>query len=232
MYNMLLGNVQPLGQMEKRGTSGGECYGGYSSTTGTGSGPAYTNSCIHSGATEHSGGDTVWYNYVVASAGTITGTDNTVIATESICPKSWTLPSKTQIDNQRDITSFSPVLGGGYVNGTLVIESTNGYWWASTTYDGALRYLLGYGGTSLYTYSVGHRRSGLYIRCVSEEKDVSDLTYMQDMIRNLYLSAQSASHNQHILLTTYTLCAKISIGGNHLGSCLWFVVTAVLQEQQ
>ncbi len=29
--------------------------------------------------------------------------------------------------------------------------------------------------------NVYSRSSGIYIRCVSEEKDVSDLTYMQDM---------------------------------------------------
>ncbi|MBR3252659.1 hypothetical protein IKF84_01130, partial [Candidatus Saccharibacteria bacterium] len=48
--------------LEKRGTSGGECYGTYNSTSGTGSGAGYVNNCIHSGSTEHSGGDTVWYN--------------------------------------------------------------------------------------------------------------------------------------------------------------------------
>ena len=131
---------------------------------------------------------------MVASAGTIKNssssdtTGTTVIATESVCPKGWTLPAKTQIDSLSGgssstayVGSFSPVLGGHYINGTLHDESTRGFWWGSTAYDGALRYLLGYNGSSLYTSNYGYRYRGFYVRCVSEEKDVSDLTYMQDM---------------------------------------------------
>ena len=86
-------------------------------------------------------------------------------AAESICPKGWTLPSKTQIDSQRNITSFSPVLGGHYRNGTLYYEGTHGFWWGSTAYSGALRYYLGYNGSSLYTGNY-FRRDGFYVRCV------------------------------------------------------------------
>ena len=101
-------------------------------------------------------------------------------ATESVCPKGWTLPSKTQIDGQRNVANFSPVLGGNYYNGTLYNEGTRGLWWGSTAYNGALRYYLGYYGSSLYTNSV-IRHDGYYVRCVSEEKTVTDLTYLQDM---------------------------------------------------
>ncbi|MBQ3440779.1 hypothetical protein IJG27_00490, partial [Candidatus Saccharibacteria bacterium] len=101
-------------------------------------------------------------------------------ATESLCPKGWTLPTTKQIDNNRDLTSFSPILGGGYVNGTLYDEATYGYWWGSTAYNGARRYYLGYNGSSLYTRNY-YRHVGVYVRCVSEEKTVTDLTYLQDM---------------------------------------------------
>ncbi|MBR3252471.1 hypothetical protein IKF84_00110 [Candidatus Saccharibacteria bacterium] len=47
-------------------------------------------------------------------------------------------------------------------------------------YNGVYRYDLRYNGSSLYTSSF-RRDYGRYVRCVSEEKDVSDLTYMQDM---------------------------------------------------
>ncbi|MBR3252764.1 hypothetical protein IKF84_01700 [Candidatus Saccharibacteria bacterium] len=87
------------------------------------------------------------------------------------------------------VNSFSPVLGGYYSNGTLVVESTRGYWWGSTASNGALRYFLLYNGSSLYT-DYGSRFTGRYIRCVSEEKDVSDLTYMQDI--TLLLTDNSA----------------------------------------
>ena len=102
-------------------------------------------------------------------------------ATESVCPKGWTLPSKTQIDGQRDINSFSPVLGGYYYNGTLNDEATYGIWWGSEAYLGASRYNLRYNGSNLYTSSNGSRYGGRYVRCVSEEKTVTDLTYLQDM---------------------------------------------------
>ena len=178
-----------------------ECYGSYNSTTQTGSGPGYVNACIHSGGNEYSGhtsdpakNQTVWYNYAIASAGTITSKDNTDItgnmntATESVCPKGWTLPSKKQIDNiggaspgsTTYITSFSPVLGGGQRNGTLYDEARAGVWWTSETYNNTLRYILRYNGDNLYN-SYNRREDGYYIRCVSEEKTVTDLTYLQDM---------------------------------------------------
>ncbi|MBQ3293170.1 hypothetical protein IJG93_02625 [Candidatus Saccharibacteria bacterium] len=106
-----------------------------------------------------------WYNYALASAGTITGTNNTTTATQSICPKGWTLPSQTQIDSQRDINSFSPVLGGFYDDGTLYGESARGNWWGSTASNGATRYRLGYDGSNLYTYDYD-RYHGFYVRCV------------------------------------------------------------------
>ena len=136
-------------------------------------GPGFQYACVHSGSTEYSGGDTVWYNYILATAGTIIdeNTDsehpatNTTTATESICPKGWTLPTKIQIDSQRNIASFSPVLGGYYSNGTLYDEDTRGVWWGSTAYNSALRYGLLYNGSSLYT-SYYRRLDGRYVRCV------------------------------------------------------------------
>ena len=170
-----------MGQIEKRGTSGGECYGKYTTSTETGNGDGYTNTCIHSGSNSYTSGNTVWYNYALASAGTITGTDNIAVATESICPKGWTLPTKKQADNNTDIDIFSPVLGGMYYNSSLGADSTHGLWWVDIASNSALRYRLDYNG-SLSTDNEGNgRNAGLYIRCVSEEKDVSDLTYMQDM---------------------------------------------------
>ena len=125
-------------------------------------------------------------NYAIASAGTIVEPNtiddatNMNTATESICPKGWTLPTMKQIDNNRDLTNFSLVLGGSYVNGTLVNEATYGRWWGSEAYSGARRYNLVYNGSSLSTYN-SNRSSALYVRCVSEEKTVTDLTYLQDM---------------------------------------------------
>ena len=107
-------------------------------------------------------------------------TGNLNTTTESVCPKGWTLPTGKQMDNNRDTTNFSPVLGGNYYNGTLDFEAKYGYWWGSEVYNGAGRYRLGYNGSSLHT-NLNGRRSGYYVRCVSEEKTVTDLTYLQDM---------------------------------------------------
>ena len=144
------------------------------------------NSCIHSGLNTGTSGPTVWYNYVAATAGTIadtsstTNASNTITATESICPKGWTLPNKKQTDNNRNTSSFLPVLGGIYLNGNLTDESGSGRWWSSEAYSAVFRYYLLYEDSS-FTTDKGIRFYGFYIRCVSEEKDVSDLTYMQDM---------------------------------------------------
>ncbi|MBQ3440919.1 hypothetical protein IJG27_01235 [Candidatus Saccharibacteria bacterium] len=155
------------------GTNGKECYGTWNGTSQKGWGPGYGNNCIHSGTIAISGDlPTNWYNYTLASAGTIVDKNttsgnpatNTTKATESICPKGWTLPAKAQIDSQRDVANFSPVLGGYYNDGTLEAEATRGIWWGSEAYNGAKRYILGYNG-SLYTTNYS-RRSGLYVRCV------------------------------------------------------------------
>ena len=72
-------------------------------------------------------------------------------------------------------------MGGNYNNGKLYDKATGGNWWGSTAHSGALRYNPGYNGSSLSTNSSGLRSNGFYIRCVSEEKTVTDLTYLQDM---------------------------------------------------
>ena len=138
------------------------------------------NSCIHSGAIATSGDlPTTWYNYALASAGTIMNANsedtagNTAPATESVCPKGWALPAKTQIDSLSGgsgstayVGSFSPVRGGHYVNGTLYDEATNGFWWGSEMYNSSRRYYLNYSGTKLYTHYYADRYTGLYVRCV------------------------------------------------------------------
>ena len=134
---------------------------------------------MHSGTILVSGDlPTNWYNYTLATAGTIidknTSSSNPATninqATESICPKSWTLPDLTQIQSIGNntsayVSSFYPVLGGYYYNGTLNDEATRGFWWGSEAYNGTRRYRLGYNGSSLYTGN-GLRRDGLYVRCV------------------------------------------------------------------
>ncbi|MBQ3292821.1 hypothetical protein IJG93_00740 [Candidatus Saccharibacteria bacterium] len=63
------------------------------------------------------------------------------------------------------ISDFSPVPGGRYGNGSLFVESTHGYWWGSTVYNGASRYYLGYSSNGLYTNNY-NRLGGFYVRCI------------------------------------------------------------------
>ena len=109
------------------------------------------------------------------------------------------------LDNNRDITNFSPVLGGYYNNGILNNEAANGVWWSDEVYSGAIRYYLAYNNASLYTGHSNVRSSGRYIRCVSEEKTVTDLTYLQDMtgeIANNTLDGTTANSLPTILSPT------------------------------
>ena len=154
----------------------GECYGVYNDTSRQSWGPGVGNSCVHSGIIATSGDlSTVWYNYALASAGTIAEKDTTSSnpaanvsrAAETICPKGWTLPSKAQVDSNKNIAAFSPVAGGDYTNGNIYNVSTQGRWWANEASNGALRVRQMYDGNSLYT-SVASRYSGFYIRCVQK----------------------------------------------------------------
>ena len=72
-------------------------------------------------------------------------------------------------------------MGGYYANGRLYYEDTFGGWWGGVAYSEARRYRLRYDGSNLYTRYDTYRHGGLYVRCVSEEKTVTDLTYLQDM---------------------------------------------------
>ena len=63
------------------------------------------------------------------------------------------------------VSSFSPVLGGVYRSGTLINDTTNGYWCGSEAWNGSLRAGLNYDSTNLHFNNL-RRYYGLYIRCV------------------------------------------------------------------
>ena len=89
------------------------------------------------------------------------------------------MPTTKQIDSNRTTSIFNQVLGGYYGVGVLNANTTRGLWWGNEAANAATRRSLRYTGSDLETGS--YRRShGIYIRCVSEEKTVSDLTYMRD----------------------------------------------------
>ena len=79
-------------------------------------------------------------------------------------------------------------MGGRIANGVWHDQQSISRWWGSEAKDSiaASRYLLGMDGSNL-TSSSGSRLNGLYIRCVSEEKTATDLTYMQDMTPEIFV---------------------------------------------
>ena len=115
----------------------------------------------------HTSGDTTygtWYNYYSATAGTISTDNSAENATQDICPSGWRLPTNSEFSSITSYAStFSPVVGGRYINGTL--EAAYGYWWSSTVASGYNRYALRYIGSSMAS-QVSGRSDGLYIRCL------------------------------------------------------------------
>ncbi|MBQ3440977.1 hypothetical protein IJG27_01535, partial [Candidatus Saccharibacteria bacterium] len=109
-----------------------------------------------------------WYNYNAATAGTISTDSNTTEASYSICPKGWKLPTNSEFTTLKDTsgstTSFSPVTGGLYGNGSLQVTEY-GLWWSSTALNATHRYSLRYKGSSLDIDSY-YRYRGYYVRCV------------------------------------------------------------------
>ena len=117
----------------------------------------------------------MWYNYDTATADQIYGTNLiTTKATQSVCPKNWTLPSNDQIqglyNNRSSYASiFSGTTGGGLYN-TSQLYTTYGYYWGSETIGSASDYrklLQWTGSDSTLGVNSGYRSAGYFIRCVA-----------------------------------------------------------------
>lgn len=117
-----------------------------------------------------------WYNYVAATAGTITGSSNTTEDVYNVCPKGWTLPNYDQVIAATGTkfttpeTLFNPnsidslPLTGTYYASTKV-------WWSATPYDGSETNRAGlfyYSSENKLYGSSYERNSGFPIRCVAK----------------------------------------------------------------
>ncbi len=136
-----------------------------------------------------------YYNFYAASGGTISGSSNANNSTYDICPAGWRLPTGGSTGELGVITDAyidyamirAPLaLGGaafgmtGGFNGTTVSPNGNGYYWSSTRSSNTnMRYLMTFS-TGANDVSTVNRRTGSSIRCVLDQKAISDLTYMQD----------------------------------------------------
>lgn len=135
-----------------------------------------------SGRIQDSGDDTVgyWYNYVAASAGTITGSSNSEEAQYNICPKGWTLPSADQLYSLTDgsgnlsgqyFSVFSPFTRGYFYNGILnnstSISQSYSIYWSSTANSSHGRFSLQAKSTgTLGIIQNSDPAFGAFVRCV------------------------------------------------------------------
>lgn len=135
----------------------------FPSTPLAGSSYSYTDPQVTISSNTSYGG---YYNFCAASAGTNCQTSSTVNTTYDICPKGWRLPTLNEMSGITSYTSaFSPVLSGGYYNGTLYSTGSYGYWWSATAYDSNYQYYLLYNGSSLNTSDFG-KDYGFSVRCI------------------------------------------------------------------
>ena len=130
-----------------------------------------------------------WYNYVAASAGTITGGTNTTNTTQDICPARWHLPSGPNTTSDTDmnilfgnvtsgwqvattgLTAFGASADGYYGDGTLK-DTGYGLWWTASTYNDAQRYRLHYRASDGQFRGSGNNNRYLayHIRCVLKQR--------------------------------------------------------------
>ncbi len=137
-----------------------------------------------------------YYNYYAATGGTINGSSNANNATYDICPAGWRLPtggSNGELGaiynnyNENSLIRAPMSIGGaafgitGYFSGTTVnVNGTYGYYWSSTRSSNTnMRYIMIWS-TGSNAASTLNRRTGASIRCVLDQKAISDLIYMQD----------------------------------------------------
>ena len=135
----------------------------FPSTPLAGSSSSYTAPQVTISSNTSYGG---YYNFCAASAGTNCQTSSAVNTTYDICPKGWRLPTLNEMSGITSYTSaFSPVLSGGYNNGTLYYTGSNGCWWSATAYNSSNQYYLFYDGSSLYSDAID-KYYGFSVRCI------------------------------------------------------------------
>lgn len=151
-------------------TTTGSNFSGYSTDTGKSHDPGNVYYENTSGTDQHYHVGN-YYQWSAATAG-YTGTSQ---STQSICPKGWTLPSRSQfqtlIDNGLSGSNFmnAPyyLLRGGNLNySSLLYAGSRGFYWSSTPYGSSYAFYLYF--TSGYAYvTYSYRYTGFSVRCVA-----------------------------------------------------------------
>ena len=127
----------------------------------------------------------VYYNYVAASAGTITSNNNTSEASYSVCSKGWRLPSQSEwasmlsahgISNNASgstIARSAPInlVYGGYHNAAdnqTRLQGSYGYWWTSTAKSKNERYLPDIASDHINASYYYGRTHAFNVRCIAQ----------------------------------------------------------------
>ena len=121
-----------------------------------------------------------WYNYVAASAKTITGSNNTDPQIYDVCPKGWRMPSASEQSGVSSyISAYSPIAGGNYYNGSST-GTSYGFWWSSTSADAVHRNYMRWDNSSGVFLSTAERPIGLYVRCIKDQQTMQSFTSAQE----------------------------------------------------
>ncbi|MBQ6409665.1 hypothetical protein IJI18_00195, partial [Candidatus Saccharibacteria bacterium] len=125
------------------------------------------NPCLKEGV-DNNGNPTTYYNYAIASAGTITGATNNDTQIYDICPSGWRLPSNNEMNILYSYgSSFNLIYGGFYWDTVFYSQYVNsrGIWWGSEPYSNNGRYGMRYN-AGTFESDANQRYAGIYIRCI------------------------------------------------------------------
>ena len=161
----------------------------------------YTQPLIHVATNTGYEGE-VYYNWCSAVA--LTGSDCATTAQQqyNICPKGWTLPingtattdkSYAKLMNAYGVTTgeqllaqtslgFSKYYGTwNYTSTAEVYQGSYGFFLSATTINASSTYRLTYYDSITKPTDNSNKGEGISVRCVFENRTMSNLTYMQDM---------------------------------------------------
>lgn len=133
-----------------------------------------------------------YYTFYTATAGTGGTSLTSGNAPSSICPKGWRLPTggssgefQTLYNNYNSAALMMDepnfVLSGNVYTGSVYDQGSYGLFWSSTVLDADYAYHLYLNSSGVYPAYYNGKGFGFSVRCVAEDRTISDITYMQDM---------------------------------------------------
>lgn len=133
-----------------------------------------------------------YYNFYTATAGWGTNSVASGNSPKDICPKGWRLPTggssgefNTLYGQYNSVALMMGVpnfiLSNFVYNGSVGEQGSSGGFWSSTVRNGYHAYYLYLDSSNVRPANTVYKVSGYSVRCVAEDRTISDITYMQDM---------------------------------------------------